>query len=79
MSPGALESEWELDSGSEQGKIASSPLPHAKAGTAMERGEKEKRVSHPEDCVSHLKNRQLPFNSKSRWPLGTSNNARLLT
>lgn len=62
----ALESEWELDSGSEQGTIASSPLPHAKTGAAMERGEKEKCVSHPEDCVSHLKNRQLPFNSRGQ-------------
>ena len=66
MSPRALESEQELDSGSEQGTIASSPLPHAKAGAAMERGEKEKRGSHPEDCVSHLKNRQLPFNSRGQ-------------
>lgn len=79
----ALEAEWELDSGSDQGTIASSPLPHAMQKQALLWTEGKRRNR----CLI-LKTVSLTLKTdgflsiaggKSRWPLGISNNARLLT
>lgn len=81
MSHTGLGSGREMGPGSEEGAHGLFPTSscNAKAGVATERRGKEKCVSRPEDGVSHLRNRQLRFHrGKLRWPLGISDNARLL-